>query len=137
MNRPGVPQVPDDSGEQRKMEATGCEVICGAPTSQLVSWYFEPSQPQRITSGLKTNFKLSPIYYTYMSSNHKLSKNYKTSPDTTLHKPNKTHTNIKLIFCEELVSSVLPLLKKKKLSHLRLGHTGILDHSAHLSIPDF
>ena len=22
---------------------------------QLVSWYFEPSQPQRITSGLKTN----------------------------------------------------------------------------------
>ena len=29
---------------------------------ELVSWYFEPSQPQRITSGLKTNFNLSPSY---------------------------------------------------------------------------
>ena len=28
--------------------------------SWLVSWCFEPSQPQRITSGLKTNFSLSP-----------------------------------------------------------------------------
>ena len=27
-----------------------------------VSWCFEPSQPQRITSGLKTNFNLSPSY---------------------------------------------------------------------------
>ena len=31
MNRPGVHQVPDGGGEQRKMEETGCEVICGAP----------------------------------------------------------------------------------------------------------
>ena len=30
--------------------------------SSLVSWYFEPSQPQRITPGLKTMFNLSPIY---------------------------------------------------------------------------
>ena len=29
---------------------------------ELVSWCFEPSQPQRITSGLKTNFSLSPSY---------------------------------------------------------------------------
>ena len=29
---------------------------------QLVSWCFEPSQPQRIISGLKTNFSLSPSY---------------------------------------------------------------------------
>ena len=28
----------------------------------LVSWYFAPSQPQRITSGLKTIFNLSPIF---------------------------------------------------------------------------
>ena len=34
---------------------------------------------------------------------------------------------------EELVPSVSPLLKK----HIRLGHTGIVDHSIHLSIPDF
>ena len=30
--------------------------------SQLVSWWFEPSQPQRITSGPNTNFILSHIY---------------------------------------------------------------------------
>ena len=29
---------------------------------RLVRWYFEPSQPQRITSGLKTNFCLSPSF---------------------------------------------------------------------------
>ena len=31
IDRPGVHQVPEGSGEQRKMEKTGCEVICGAP----------------------------------------------------------------------------------------------------------
>ena len=31
MDRPGVCQVPEGSGEQRKMEETGCEVMCGAP----------------------------------------------------------------------------------------------------------
>ena len=30
MDRPGVRQFPEGSGEQRKMEETGCEVICGA-----------------------------------------------------------------------------------------------------------
>ena len=33
MDRPGVHQVPEGSGEQREMEETGCEVICGAPTT--------------------------------------------------------------------------------------------------------
>ena len=28
MDRPGVRQVPEGSGEQRKMEETGCEIIC-------------------------------------------------------------------------------------------------------------
>ena len=28
--------VPEGSGEQRKMEETGCEVICGAPTTPAV-----------------------------------------------------------------------------------------------------
>ena len=36
MDRPGVRQVPEVSGEQRKMEETGCEVICGAPTTLKV-----------------------------------------------------------------------------------------------------
>ena len=36
MDRPGVRQVPEGSGEQRRMEATGCEIICGAPTTLTV-----------------------------------------------------------------------------------------------------
>ena len=36
MDRPGVRQVPDSSGEHRKMEETGCEIICGAPTPPAV-----------------------------------------------------------------------------------------------------
>ena len=31
MDRPGVRQVPEGSGEQGEMEETGCEIICGAP----------------------------------------------------------------------------------------------------------
>ena len=31
MDRPGVRQVPEGSGEQGKMEETCCEIICGAP----------------------------------------------------------------------------------------------------------
>ena len=30
MDRPGVWQVPEGSGEQGKMEKTGCKIICGA-----------------------------------------------------------------------------------------------------------
>ena len=36
MDRPGVLQVPKSSGEQRKMEESGCKVICGAPTTLAV-----------------------------------------------------------------------------------------------------
>ena len=31
MDRPGVRQVPEGSGEHGKMEKTGCKIICGAP----------------------------------------------------------------------------------------------------------
>ena len=37
----------------------------------LFSWCFEPSQPQRITSGLNKNFTLSPSYSFHKSSYHK------------------------------------------------------------------
>ena len=37
----------------------------------LVSWYFDSSQTQRITSGLKTMFNLSPTYSARKSSNDK------------------------------------------------------------------
>ena len=36
MDRFGVRQVVEDSGEQREMEETGCEVICGTPTPLAV-----------------------------------------------------------------------------------------------------
>ena len=33
MDRPGVRQVPESSGEPGKMEDTGCEIMCGVPTT--------------------------------------------------------------------------------------------------------
>ena len=36
MDRPAVPQVPEGSGEQGRMEETGCKIICGAPTTLAV-----------------------------------------------------------------------------------------------------
>ena len=36
MDRPGGRQVPEGSGEQGKMEKTGCKIICGAPTTLAV-----------------------------------------------------------------------------------------------------
>ena len=39
MDRPGVRQVPEGSGEQRKMEKTGCKIICGAPTILAVKGF--------------------------------------------------------------------------------------------------
>ena len=33
MDRHGVRQIPEGSGEQGKMEETGCEIMCGAPTT--------------------------------------------------------------------------------------------------------
>ena len=37
MDRPGVQQVPEGSGEQGKMEKTGCKIICDAPTTVTVN----------------------------------------------------------------------------------------------------
>ena len=36
MDRPGVRQVPEGSGEHGKMEKTGCEIIFGAPPTIAV-----------------------------------------------------------------------------------------------------
>ena len=36
MDRPGVQKVPEGSGEQGKMENTGCKIICGAPMTLAV-----------------------------------------------------------------------------------------------------
>ena len=37
MDRPGVQQVPEGSGDQGKMEKTGCEIICSAQTTLAVN----------------------------------------------------------------------------------------------------
>ena len=37
MDKPGVRQVPEGSGELWKIEETGCEIICGAPASLAVA----------------------------------------------------------------------------------------------------
>ena len=54
---------------ERKQTALRCCWL----VSQLVSWCFEPSQPQRITSGLNTNFTLSPSHSFLKLSYHKTS----------------------------------------------------------------
>ena len=36
MDRPGVRQFPEGSGEQGKMEKTECKIICGVPTTLAV-----------------------------------------------------------------------------------------------------
>ena len=58
-------------------------------------------------------FNLSPIYSARESANQKLSQNHKINPDTNPCKTKNTQTS-NTIFFEELVPSVLPLLKKKK-----------------------
>ena len=73
---------------------------------QLVTWYFEPTQPLRIIPGLKANFSPSPSDSAHRSSNQKFSKIYNTSSDTNLHKTKHTYNNIKHKIFEELVPSV-------------------------------
>ena len=76
----------------------------------LVSWYFEPSQPQRVTSWLKTMFNLPSIYSARKSLNHKLSINHKISHDTNLHKiKQKTCTHALPLSCCRATSDRLPL----------------------------
>ena len=36
MDMPGVRQVPEGSGEHRRIEDADCEVICGAPATLVV-----------------------------------------------------------------------------------------------------
>ena len=93
------------------------------------------SQPQKITSRLKTMFNLSPICSARKSSNHKLIQNYKICPDTKSHKQNihKHQTKIFRRISPFGITSLKKIIKK----HIRLGHSGIVDHSVDLSIPDF
>ena len=44
MDRPGVREVPGDSGEQGEKEETGCEIICGDPMTLAVKGLMMMSQ---------------------------------------------------------------------------------------------
>ena len=88
-----------------------CIVVTLVHTSK-VSWYFEPSQSQRIISGLKTNFSLSPNHSVHKSSKHKFSEIFKICSDTNSHKTKHPHTNTKQKVLKELVFPLLPLKKK-------------------------
>ena len=70
MDRPGVQQVLESSGEQGKMEKTGCEIICGAPTtfavkgfvSSLVLWAQSTTEDY-----IRAEHKLHPICRLFIS----------------------------------------------------------------------
>ena len=36
LDKPGVRKVPEGSGKRRNTEETGCDIICGAPTTLAV-----------------------------------------------------------------------------------------------------
>ena len=61
-----------------------------------VSWYFEPSQQQRIISGLKTYFSMSPSYSAHKSSNQKSLKSAKSDTDSY-----KTSQKVKAVETEK------------------------------------
>ena len=49
MDRPGARQVPEGSRKQGKMEETGCEIICGAPTTLAVKGLMMMMNPLWLT----------------------------------------------------------------------------------------
>ena len=68
-------QVSTQNCVVRKWSRYGLAVSCVLEVilikwSELVSWCFEPSQQPRITSGLNTNFNLSPSYSFHKSIYH-------------------------------------------------------------------
>ena len=54
--------------ERRLAVGIQCKMMKLTGISLLVSWFFEPSQTQRITSGPNRNFTLSPSYSFHKSS---------------------------------------------------------------------
>ena len=57
MDRPGVRQVKDGRREQRKMKETGCEIICGAPTTLAVKGIDDDNENSRTPDLLRSEFR--------------------------------------------------------------------------------
>ena len=71
MDRPGVCRVPEGSGEQGKMEKTGCKIICGAPMTLVVKGWMRDRCTDYLTMGWGCCFflyssKNFSCYYNYM-----------------------------------------------------------------------
>ena len=54
--RPGVQQVPEGSGEQGKMEKTGCKIICGAQTTLAVKGLIMMMMKPQALRGIRLHF---------------------------------------------------------------------------------
>ena len=80
-------------------------VLCGT------IGHFELSQPQRVTSGEKKKFSMSPSYSAHKSSNSEI---HKTSPNTNPYKIKYTSTNIKQHFGRISPFGVAPIKKEQK-----------------------
>ena len=103
----------------------------------IVSWCFEPSQPQRVTLGLNTNFNLSPIHSFHKSLYHKYffssndssnsihnfgtqnQKNNNTCFGACLYSVSTQHGNLHpagwpILFCGPSQELVLATAKRKK-----------------------
>ena len=61
MDRPGVRQVPEGSGEQGKMEKTGCKIICGAPTTLAIKGLMM----MMMMMMMKRKFRKAPLVLAY------------------------------------------------------------------------
>ena len=63
MDRPGVRQVPEGSGEQGKMEETGCEIICGTPTTFAVNAQMMMTEICLLAGHLKKSINITIKYF--------------------------------------------------------------------------
>ena len=109
MDRPGVRKVPEGSGEQGKMEKTGCKIICGAPTTLAVkglmmmmmncSKFQWKMNSLRSRSRSQRRFEL--LVNVYMEDFFWTTEHLVTKPDMVMqhHKP-ECHPE-KLVHCDQ------------------------------------
>ena len=62
MDRPGVRKVSEGSREQGKLEETGCEIICGAPTSLAVKGQMRDELKARNLDGCTRNVRHKKLH---------------------------------------------------------------------------
>ena len=87
MDRPGVRQVPNGSGEQGKIEETGCKIICGAQTTLAV---------KRLMIMMMNGFPALTIASSELSRPQELSLSLSlslTHTHTRAHTHTRTHTH--------------------------------------------